>query len=106
MTTTKITPLYIIHLIILLGIISVPVWPLKLLKFGVFIPFGISLIWLIFDGCPISFMQDELEGKSIFTYDVLKRIMPNITEKQTENFLTAYLIFATLVSSYRLKMNQ
>lgn len=96
------TPLYAIHLFIVAVIFSIPLWPLRLLKYGVFIPSALALVWLVFNGCPISFAQPELEGKSEFTYDVFKRVVPGITKQQTDHFLTAYLIIATLVSSMRL----
>lgn len=96
------SPLYFAHLLILLGFLSVPFLPLRLLQYAVFVPTLLALIWLLFDGCPISFAQPELNGESKFTLHVVRKLIPSVTENQVEHFLTFYLVLSTLIASIRL----
>ena len=93
--------LFIIHLSLTFTLLSIPFWPLDYLKYGVYIPLIISIIWLLFNGCPLTLIQD-IESKS-FTQEILKPFIPNITTKHTEHFNTFLLLFITVIGFYRLR---
>ena len=64
------------YIVIFLILISWTV-PKKFVKFVVFIPWIISLIWLVFDGCPMTTVIKD-EYKYDFTYSKLTKFYPNI----------------------------
>lgn len=45
--------LFFINLFILFCILSIPAWPLRYLKIGIYIPLIVSTALLIYDGCQI-----------------------------------------------------
>jgi hypothetical protein len=93
--------LFIIHLLLTTTLLSIPFWPLDYLKYGVYIPLIISIIWLFFNGCPLTNIQD-IDSDS-FTQELLKPFIPNITTKHTEHFNTFLLLFITVIGFYRLR---
>jgi hypothetical protein len=93
--------LFIIHLLLTTTLLSIPFWPLNYLKYGVYIPLIISIIWLLFNGCPLTNIQD-IESEN-FTQELLKPFIPNITTKHTEHFNTFLLLFITVIGFYRLR---
>jgi hypothetical protein len=93
---------YALHLLIFGFIISVPIWPIMYLKYGIFIPIILSIIWIIFEGCPLTKHQTNLSSNS-FTQDVYKRIIPNIPVKTAERINTFALLLITIIGFYRLK---
>ena len=87
--------LYVLHLLICLFICSIIFWNIKYLKVGVYIPIILVIIWIIFDGCPLTKVQKKLHG-DIFTKNVYKYIMPNITSNQT-NFVNTFMLLLITV---------
>ena len=59
-----------VHLLIIFIVCSIPVWHIKYLKYGVYIPYMISIMWLVFNGCPITKLQKT--NSSSFTHDLLR----------------------------------
>lgn len=92
--------LYALHLLIFLFICSIPLWKIKYLKIGVYIPLILSIIWVIFNGCPITKAQKNLDDT--FTKDLYKHIMPSITIKQSEHINAFILILITVIGFHRL----
>jgi len=93
--------LYGLHLLILLGILSIPFWPKAWLMYGVYVPITISLIWVVFDGCPLTKYQTNLSSKS-FTKEVYSIFVPNITVKMADNVNTFAFILITMIGMHRL----
>jgi hypothetical protein len=94
--------LYAVHLFIFGLILSIPIWPIRYLRYGVYVPFALSVVWLVFQGCPISQKQTGLNGDS-FTTDVYSKIIPGITVKTAEHINTFALVLITIAGFYRLK---
>jgi len=93
--------LYIIHLLLSLTLLTIPFWPLNYLKYGVYIPLFISTIWIIFDGCPLTKIQTNLDSDN-FTKEIFRFIMPNISTKYTEHINTFLLLLVTVIGFNRL----
>jgi len=93
--------LYIIHLLMTLTLLTIPFWSLNLLQYGVYIPLIISTIWIIFNGCPLTKIQTNLNSDN-FTKEILKFFMPSISTKYTEHINTFILILVTVVGFNRL----
>lgn len=95
------TFLYLLHLIILGAIISIPAWPMWMLRYGMFIPAMLSVIWILCGGCPISLNQPELKGKA-FIHTLLEYPFPGIKESRSNDIVTALMVWITLLSGLRL----
>lgn len=89
------------HLLFVIIIISIPFWSIGWLKWGIWIPIGLSTGWIIFDGCPLTkfhrFLNDEL-----FSQILLKPFFPQITKLQTTRITHFILLVATFISFKRL----
>lgn len=93
--------LYVVHLFILLVIFSIPFWPISYLKYGVYVPITISLIWVVFNGCPVTKYQTNLKSKS-FTKEIYSIFVPNITVKTVEHVNTFAFLLITIIGLRRL----
>jgi len=93
--------LYIIHLFLSLTLLTIPFWPLEYLQYGVYIPLIIATLWIIFNGCPLTKIQTNLNSDN-FTKELLKYFMPNISTKYTEHINTFLLLFVTVIGFNRL----
>jgi hypothetical protein len=72
------------------------------LRYGIFVPAGLAVLWLVCGGCPISQMQTkELDGKS-YTQSLLSPIV-QLSREQTERLSTAVLLGVTLIAHMRLQ---
>ena len=94
--------LYAVHLFIFGLILSIPIWPIGYLRYGVYVPFALSIVWLVFQGCPMSKRQTGLKGDS-FTTDVYSKIIPDITVKTAQHINTFALVLITIIGFHRLK---
>lgn len=93
---------YALHLLIFGGILSIPIWPIEFLKYGIYIPIILSITWIVFEGCPLTKFQKNLSSNS-FTQDVYSKIIPNISVKTAERINTFALLLITIIGFYRLK---
>ena len=50
--------LFCIHLLLIVILLSIPFWNRNYLKYGVYIPLIITILWLFFGGCPLTQIQD------------------------------------------------
>ena len=94
--------LYIIHLILTLLLFTIPFWPLNYLKYGVYIPLIISTIWVIFNGCPLTQIQTNLDSDN-FTQEIFQYFIPDISSTFTEHINTFILILVTVIGFNRLR---
>ena len=97
-----------LHYLILLFIISIVFWPLKYLKYGIFIPWILNFIWLVFGNCPITVMHssknsNENEKQPSFVHDMLLKINPNISRGYSNIILYFIMMSITMIGVLRLK---
>lgn len=97
--------LYIIHLLLSLTLLTIPFWPLEYLQYGVYIPLIIATIWILFNGCPLTKIQTNLNSDN-FTKEIFKYFIPSISTKYTEHINTFLLLLVTVVSFNRLYFMQ
>lgn len=93
--------LYTMHLLFLLMTLSIPFWSKKYLQWGVYIPFFTAMIWVIFDGCPITNIQTNLQGDT-FVRNLLANINSNITNQQADHIIFFIYLLITIVGFIRL----
>ena len=77
---------YILHLLVPIYITILPFLPVKILRYLFVTPIILPIVWLIFNGCPISKSDEEIvkKYKGSFIYSINKRIFPNITLKTSK----------------------
>ena len=93
--------LFILHILLTVTLLSIPFWSVDYLQYGVYIPLIISIIWILFNGCPLTAIQN-IKSES-FIQEILKPIVPNITTKQTEHLNTFILLLITVIGFHRIK---
>lgn len=96
------TLLFGLHLLILIAILVIPFLPRGWLIYAIYIPAIIAAIWLIFDGCPISHMQQDLKGEGFIHHLFKLYISPTITANKVNNIVTALMTWITLLAALRL----
>ena len=85
-----------IHYLIVLTIILIPCYPICYLKYLIFIPIILNIIWLTFDGCPLTDKNDVDFINMNFKY-----IFPDITIKQTDNITSLTLVIMLTIIAFR-----
>jgi hypothetical protein len=101
--------IYILHIIIQIFIISIPFFPLYILKKGLYLlPLFITLQWLLLDGCILT-LADKKKNKNDpdFMHGILKKLINNkISKQQAENFNSLLLVFIVTIIAYRFKIDK
>ena len=92
---------YILHLTFIIFFLSIPFWSLKYLKYGVFIPLILATIWIIFKGCPLTKIQEDLNDE-YFSKVLLQNFIPDITRETTARVSYYILLVVTVVGMIRL----
>lgn len=92
---------WLLHLTFILFFLSIPFWPLRVLRFGVFMPLVLSTIWILFDGCPLTQIQRDLNDE-YFSKVLLRYLFPNITNESAARASYYILILVVTVGMIRL----
>lgn len=103
--------IYILHIIIQIFIISIPFFPLYILKKGLYLlPLLITFQWLLLDGCILT-LADKKNNKNKnepdFMHGILKKLINNkISKQQAENFNSFLLVLILTIIAYRFKIDK
>lgn len=93
--------LYALHLLFVVFFLSIPFWSKSYLIYGLYAPILLSTIWIIFDGCPLTRVQYNLNDE-YFSRVLLEKFIPNVT-KETASRVSYYILLAvTLIAAIRL----
>lgn len=95
---------FILHLIFILFFLSIPFWKLKYLRYGIYTPILLATIWIIFDGCPLTQIQKDLNDE-YFSRVLLRVFYPNISDESTVRISYYILLLVTIISYIRLCKN-
>ena len=90
------------HLLLIVIFYSIPFWPIKYLQYGIYIPLTITIVWIIFGGCPLSKMHNINNNNGEFSLDILRIIYPNANPKLASHVNTFSLVLITLLSVKKL----
>ena len=93
--------IFILHLLFIIFFLSVPFWPIKYLRYGVFTPIILATIWIVFDGCPLTHIQRDLNDE-YFSRVLLRYFIPNISNESTVRLSYYILILVTVIGFMRL----
>jgi hypothetical protein len=95
--------LEIIHIILILFVVTLPLQPVKILKYCYFIPIIMPLLWVVFGSCPISTAHGNHPDKVSFTRKFYMKIKKNITQAETSNINTLLLVLIMVLIARKLK---
>ena len=89
---------YYFHFLIPLGLILMPLLPLRYLKYAVFIPAALYLLWILCDGC---FITHATQGNDAqFIQSILKNIHPTLANK-SDQVIGLILTLVLAIISYK-----
>lgn len=88
--------LFILHLIFIIFFLSIPFWSQKYLAYGVYTPLALATIWILFNGCPLTKIQRDLNDE-YFSRVLLKPFFPDITNEQTARVSYYILLLITVI---------
>ena len=91
---------YFVHILILVCILSIPLWPLNYLKYGVYIPLFITTLWLLFGGCPLTTLHEN--SSNSFIHHLFNKYISHVSVNFVDNLSTFLLIFITVIGFVRL----
>ena len=89
---------YYIHSLIPIGFILMPLLPLKYLKYAIFFPPLIYLVWIVCDGCPLTHATQGNDKK--FIEGILEQVAPSIANK-TDQIIGFILTSILAIIAYR-----
>jgi len=90
------------HLLLIATFYSIPFWPYEYLQYGIYIPLIITIIWIIFGGCPLSKMHSISNKDGEFSIDILRIFYPNADSNLARNINAFSLVLITLISVNKL----
>lgn len=93
--------LYILHVTFIIFFMSIPLWKLNYLRYGVYAPILLASIWIIFDGCPLTKIQEDLNDE-YFSKVLLQNFIPDITKESTARASYYILLLVTVIGFIRL----
>ena len=96
--------LFILHFTFIIFFLSIPIWPIKYLRYGVYSPILLATIWIIFKGCPLTHVQQNLNDE-YFSRVLLKYIYPDISDETTVRISYYILLLVTVIGFYRICEN-
>lgn len=90
-----------LHLLFIIFFLSIPFWKIKYLRYGVYAPIILASVWIIFDGCPLTKIQTDLNDE-YFSRILLRVFYPNISDKTTARISYYILLLVTVIGFTRL----
>ena len=88
--------LFFINLFVLFFILSIPCWPLRYLKIGVYLPLLLSIIWIVYDECEIIKLRTDSNDDS-FIEEMYRYIFPSTSVKDANRRSSNISIFILLL---------
>ena len=94
--------LYNFHYLIPLFFISIPLFPVNILKYIFFIPIILPLLWIIYGNCPLTNLHKKTLNEPTFLHSLFLKIFPKITAKTSDYIITFILILIVILSSLKI----
>jgi hypothetical protein len=95
-------PVWILHVSFIVFFLSIPFWPVRYLKYGVFLPLALATVWIVFDGCPLTRIQRDLNDE-YFSRVLLRYFIPDISNEATARASYYILLLVVTIGMVRLK---
>lgn len=88
-----------LHYILILVLITIPLHPLKYIRYTLYLPIIISLLWLICNGCLLT-KGSSIASDNNFIHHHLKVF--GLSRSFVDNLTTFYLLCVVYIAYYRL----
>jgi hypothetical protein len=95
---------FVLHLFFIIFFLSIPFWKIKYLRYGVYAPITLATIWIIFNGCPLTQIQKDLNDE-YFSRVLLKVFYSDISDQTTVRISYYILLLVTMIGFIRLCPN-
>ena len=95
---------FVLHLFFIIFFLSIPFWKIKYLRYGVYAPITLATIWIIFNGCPLTQIQKDLNDE-YFSRVLLKVFYSDISDQTTVRISYYILLLVTIIGFIRLCPN-
>lgn len=89
---------YYIHLLIPIGFLIMPLLPLTYLRYAIFLPPLLYLVWIVCDGCPLTHATQG--DKEQFIEGILEKFAPSLANK-TNQIIGFILTLILAIIAYR-----
>ena len=94
------------HWIFPIIIVLLPLLPNKILKKIFWLPLLLTVIWIIFDGCPLNYFtpldETNIDKNEFFLPIFKKYIYKDITKHQCDNIANLIIGLSITISAYKL----
>ena len=98
--------IYYLHFLIPISVILLPTLPVKYLKHIFWYPIIYFLIWIIFDGCPITQItpvNDVKTDKDNFLLPIFRKYIDEDSTSDQSNYIVSFFIALSIViSAYKI----
>jgi len=92
---------YWLHIVVLVFILSIPFQPCAWIKYTMWTPLVLVIIWLIFKACPLTTMHKDKTNKHDFVESLVTKVVPKATKQDADNFTMLMLLIIAYSSTYR-----
>ena len=90
---------FVINVAFSILLISIPFWPKKYLRYGIYIPILLGLSWILFHGCPLVPFQ---QTRTTPSKEMIKFFYPTIDKIQLVRLNYFGLMLILFFSLYKL----
>ena len=91
-----------LHYFIEFFIITIPIHPIYLLKYTVYTPLLLKIIWLLFGGCPLTNISKSYENEPTFLHKQFLKLNSNITHEHVEKIISLYIVSSIYIGFNRM----
>jgi hypothetical protein len=91
----------VFHLAFMLVIVSLAFWPSVTLPYVLWVPFLLSVVWLIFNGCPLTHVHADLDDQ-LFMQPLLRPFFGDVSRERTSALAVCVLLLVTAVIGIRM----
>ena len=91
----------VFHLAFMLVLVSLVFWPPVTLPYVIWAPFLLSVVWLVFNGCPLTKIHADLDDQ-LFMQPLLRPFFGHVSRERTSALAVSVLIIVTAIIGVRM----
>ncbi|MBT97156.1 MAG: hypothetical protein CL902_00815 [Dehalococcoidia bacterium] len=87
-----------IHLLFLAAMVSMVALPYRALRYAIWVPLGLNLLWVVFNGCPLTLISKSDSNDGQFIEGILSWCWPNIINNKGYTGRVRYATHAVMLA--------
>ena len=91
----------VVHVLFVLFFLSLVFWPNCTLPYVVWVPFLLSVVWVVFDGCPLTRIDPALDDQ-VFMQVLARPFVGNVSNNTMAALTISTLLLVTAVVGIRM----